>query len=245
MQSSDLIPEKHLIPSFILSGSILVNDRVITKPGTLIHKTDIVRIKEKIKKYVSRGAYKLIGAFDAFKDIDINEKVCLDLGASTGGFTQILLEKNAKHVYAVDVGYGQLAQKLANDKRVTVFDRTHIKDLHFSELHFPNEKYFVCMDLSFISLTAVFPYLSNLIQESNLEYWEGVSLIKPQFELPSRYLEKGIVRDRFIQLIAIRHVWREIKRQNPNFCFVALAESPIQGTDGNHEFLLRWKWKRS
>jgi 23S rRNA (cytidine1920-2'-O)/16S rRNA (cytidine1409-2'-O)-methyltransferase len=220
-----------------------VNDKVITKVGTLIFKTDQVRIRTKIKEYVSRGAYKLLGAFDSFPNLFVSNLVALDLGSSTGGFTQVLLEKEVKHVYAVDVGYGLLAQKIANDSRVSVIDRTHVKDLSPSQIEIRTSKIFVTMDLSFISLTQVFPYLGNLVkQDQNLKFF-GISLIKPQFELPPSYLVKGIVKERTDQLKAIRLVWRNIKKKNPEFVFEGIRESPIQGMDGNHEFLLKWSMK--
>lgn len=239
--NSELIKDKNLIKSLILSGSVLVNDQPVTKVGTLIWKTDFVRIRERIKKYVSRGAYKLLGAFDSFPDLTVENLVGIDLGSSTGGFTQILLEKGSTHVYAVDVGYGQLAQKIANNPKVTVLDRTHVKDLAFDQISIRTTKIFITMDLSFISLTQIFPYISIFASaDKNIEFF-GVSLVKPQFELPASYLDKGIVRNRRHQLEAIRIVWRKIKKQNPEFIFQGLAESPIQGADGNHEFLLRWK----
>ncbi len=238
---SGLIKEKSHIASYILSGSILVNDRTITKVGFLIQESDQVRIRKKIKEYVSRGAYKLLGAFDSFHNLSVADIVCLDIGASTGGFTQVLLEKGAKHVYAIDVGYGQLAQKLANDLRVTVIDRTHIKDLKTECIEMRTDALFFCMDLSFISLTQVFPCISRLYDDLLVEEVFGVALIKPQFEVPPNLLEKGIVRNRIIQLGTIRKVWRSVKKIDPRFKFTNLAESPIQGADGNHEFLLKWK----
>ena len=224
-----------------MSGSVLVNDRAITKAGTLIQLTDQVRIRKRIKEYVSRGAYKLLGAFDSFDDLNVQDVVCFDLGASTGGFTQVLLEKGALHVYAVDVGYGLLAQKIANDKKVTVLDRTHVKELNLKNLENLTKRIFFSMDLSFISLTQIFPQISNLAAENPSNEFFGISLIKPQFELPASSLEKGIVKNRKFQLTAVRNVWRAIKKTNPRFVFDGLAESPIQGADGNHEFLLKWR----
>lgn len=237
---SELVNDKTQIKSLILSGSVLVNDRPITKAGSLIYKTDSVRLREKIKKFVSRGAYKLLGAFDAFSELSVFDLVCLDLGASTGGFTQVLLEKGAKHVYAVDVGYGLLAQRIANDPRVTVLDRTHIKDLKAELFPLKTSSVFVSMDLSFISLTKVFPFIANLSKELNVDRLFGISLVKPQFEVATSKLVRGIVEDRLDQIRTLRQVWREIKKNNPNFHFSKLAESPITGADGNHEFLLKW-----
>lgn len=229
--------------SLVLSGSVLVNDKVTTKVGTLLKSSDLVRTKEVIKTYVSRGAYKLLGAFSKFPASTVLGKICVDLGASTGGFTQVLLEKDAKHVFAVDFGYGQMAQKIANDPKVTVLDRMHVKELSWNKISNDTNEYFFTMDLSFISLTEVFPSLSKLIRNSPPKSWEGISLLKPQFELPARYLVKGVVQNQKIYGPCIRSVWRSIRQKDPSFCLKGLAESPIQGADGNREFLLFWEFK--
>lgn len=231
--------------SLILSGSVLVNDVVVSKVGTNISSKDIVRTKEKIKTYVSRGAYKLLGAFDSFPNANIQNKTCIDLGASTGGFCQVLLEKGASRVIAVDVGYGQLAQKIANDPRVTVFDRTHLKDLRMSQLEPLTKETWITMDLSFISLVPVFQSLVSLFQTKPEIVWQGISLFKPQFEVHPSKLEKGVLKDSHHIGYTIRSVWRKIKNLDPKLKFLGLAESPIQGADGNREFLIRWEWKGS
>lgn len=243
LKNSDLVQNKSHIQSLILSGSVLVNDIPITKVGTTIRLTDIVRIREKIKTYVSRGAFKLEGAFLSFPDLNVDNCVCIDLGASTGGFTQVLLERNARHVYAVDVGYGQLAQRIANDPRVTVLDRTHVNEIDWNQIKFRSSQMFVCMDLSFISLIKIFPSITRLFALDSSIEWQGISLIKPQFELDASFLDRGIVKDRKKQLESIRNVWRNIKKQDPKFKFKGLVESPIQGADGNFEFLLYWKYE--
>ncbi|TGN20391.1 TlyA family RNA methyltransferase [Leptospira idonii] len=231
--------EKHAL-SLILSGSVLINDTPIFKPGTLVKPNDKIRLREVIKQYVSRGAWKLLGAFSSFPDLSVKDKLCFDFGASTGGFTQVLLEKGASRIFAIDVGYGLLSQRIANDPKVTVLDRTHIKDLNWDLL--PRESsVFICMDLSFISLSSVFPTITRLANESCETAWEGVSLVKPQFELDSNFLVKGIVTDPKLLGRSIISVWRKIRKQDPTFRCLGLAESPIQGADGNREFLLRWK----
>lgn len=229
--------------SLILSGSVLINDVVISKVGTLISPKDIVRTKEKIKTYVSRGAYKLLGAFDSFSSANVQNKTCIDLGSSTGGFCQVLLEKGASRVIAVDVGYGQLAQKIANDPKVTVFDRTHLKDLTVSQLEPLTEETWITMDLSFISLVPVFGSLISLFQSSSHIVWQGISLFKPQFEVHPSKLEKGVLRDSHHIGYTIRSIWRKIRNLDSRIKFLGLAESPIQGADGNREFLIRWEWK--
>ncbi|TGL86523.1 TlyA family RNA methyltransferase [Leptospira congkakensis] len=232
-----------LAQSLILSGSVLVNDVVISKVGTNISVKDNVRTKEKIKTYVSRGAYKLLGAFDSFPKTNVQNKTCIDLGSSTGGFCQVLLEKGASRVIAVDVGYGQLAQKIANDPKVTVFDRTHLKDLTLPQLEPLTEETWITMDLSFISLVPVFASLVSLFQSSPKTIWQGISLFKPQFEVHPSKLEKGVLKDSHHISYTIRTVWRKIKNLDSKLKFLGLAESPIQGADGNREFLIRWEWK--
>lgn len=230
-----------LAQSLILSGSVLVNDIIISKVGTLITAKDKVRIKEKIKTYVSRGAYKLLGAFDTWKGIQVEGKTCIDLGASTGGFCQVLLEKGALRVIAVDVGYGQLAQKIANDPRVFVFDRTHLKELPLLPLGALTKDSWITMDLSFISLIPVFGFLLPFFQKYPEIHWRGITLLKPQFEVHPSKLEKGVLIDSHSIGYTIRSVWKKIKNIDPKIRFLGLAESPIQGTDGNREFLIRWE----
>ncbi|MCW7465366.1 TlyA family RNA methyltransferase [Leptospira levettii] len=237
------VTDLKLAQSLILSGSVLVNDTVISKVGTLISLKDKVRTKEKIKSYVSRGAYKLLGAFEHWKDIRINGNTCIDLGASTGGFCQVLLEKGASKLFAVDVGYGQLAQKIANDPRVTVFDRTHLKELPLLPLEPITNETWITMDLSFISLVPVFSFLHSLFVKYPETHWKGITLFKPQFEVHPSKLEKGVLIDSQLIGYAIRNVWHKIKQADPKIRFVGLMESPIQGADGNREFLIRWERK--
>lgn len=232
-----------LAQSLVLSGSVLINDVVISKVGTLVSPKDKVRTKEKIKTYVSRGAYKLLGAFDHWKGIQIEGKTCFDLGASTGGFSQVLLENGASKVFAIDVGYGQMAQKIANDPKVVVYDRTHLKELPTLPLEPLTKETWITMDLSFISLIPVFGYLLPLFQKFSNIHWFGITLLKPQFEVHPSKLEKGILKDSHEIGYTIRAVWRKIKKADPQIRFKGLKESPIQGADGNREFLIFWERK--
>ncbi|EOQ89361.1 ribosomal RNA large subunit methyltransferase J-like protein [Leptospira yanagawae serovar Saopaulo str. Sao Paulo = ATCC 700523] len=227
--------------SLILSGSVLINDVIVSKVGSLVSIKDKVRTKEKIKTYVSRGAYKLLGAFENWKKIQIDGKTCIDLGASTGGFCQVLLEKGASKVFAVDVGYGQLAQKIANDPKVVVFDRTHLKELPTLPLEPLSDETWITMDLSFISLVPVFGYLLPLFQKFPNVTWKGITLLKPQFEVHPSKLEKGILKNSHDIGYTLRSVWRNIKSVNPNVRLKGIKESPIQGADGNREFLIYWE----
>lgn len=158
--------------SLILSGSVLVNEQKITKVGFKFSKDSEIRILNIIPEYVSRGVYKLLKAFEVFP-LQVDGKLCIDLGASTGGFTQVLLEKGAWKVFACDVGYGQLAEKLRNHSSVIVKDRFHLKNLSSLEIEWENNRFqtphpesiVIVMDLSFISLRSVFPVIRKLREE--------------------------------------------------------------------------------
>lgn len=231
--------------SLILSGSVLIHDREERRAGIKISPTTPIRIRSRIKDYVSRGAYKLLGGLEAFPDFRIRDRVAFDLGASTGGFTQVLLEKGAKKVVAVDVGYGQLAGRLRNDPRVIVLDRFHIKDLTWDKVHglVPDqEHYLFTMDLSFISLKSIFPILAGLSGENPKAILEGIALVKPQFEIQeSEVLEKGILKDRRKALCILSDVCRFLKKQT-KAKLLGIADSPITGMDGNREFLIHFAW---
>ncbi|TGL60813.1 TlyA family RNA methyltransferase [Leptospira sarikeiensis] len=233
--------------SLILSGSVLVNDRISDKVGVLVNESSEVRIREIIPKYVSRGAYKLKEAFKKW-NISLQGKLCLDWGASTGGFTQVLLEEGAEFVFAFDVGYGQMASKIAMDPKVSVRDRFHIRDTSWALLSsmwrektdrkFPNEMFLV-MDLSFISLRVVLPTVSELKKENPTIDWKIVSLFKPQFETEARYLEKGVLKDPWIRWKTIRSFLIFLKNEI-GAKEIRLEESPITGRDGNREILVYW-----
>jgi len=171
--------------ALIRAGKILVNDMVVDKPGTRIKAGALLRMKGAPLKYVGRGGFKLEGALDHFA-VDPTGRVCADLGASTGGFTDCLLQRGATRVFAVDVGYGQLAWKLQQDPRVVVMDRTNVR--HLDAL--PEVPQLVVGDLSFISLTLVLPAVQRIAPGA-----EAVLLIKPQFEVGRGGVKGGKVRD--------------------------------------------------
>ncbi|MEM7181674.1 MAG: TlyA family RNA methyltransferase [Spirochaetota bacterium] len=226
--------------SLILSGSVLVNEQKITKSGTLVPQNSVLRILNKIPQRVSRGAYKLEAAITHFK-ISVKDKVCLDIGASTGGFTEILVEQLAAKVYAFDVGYGQLAQRLRNHPAVSVRDKFHIKKLTRADLfesHDPQELYFV-MDLSFISLLAVYPTLIALKQQMPTTEFFILSLIKPQFECDTKDLDKGIVQDGRVHWRVLKKIASYVKQQS-NTRLHGFCHSPIKGMHGNREFFIYW-----
>ncbi|MBC2856081.1 MAG: TlyA family RNA methyltransferase [Cetobacterium sp.] len=216
----------------IMAGNVIVNEKKIDKAGTLI-KTDeepVIRVKGDNCKYVSRGGLKLEKALTAF-NMDFTDKVVLDIGASTGGFTDCALQNGAKFVYSVDVGTNQLDWKLRNDPRVKSLENKHIKDLTSEDLD--NSKIdIMVMDVSFISITKVFEHLKKFFNEDT----KLMALIKPQFEVGKENIEKGgIVRDSKKHLMAIEMVVESAKQHNLQL--KALDFSPITGTKGNVEYI--------
>lgn len=215
--------------------------------GALFPESVEIRIREIIPKYVSRGAYKLKEAFKKW-NISVKGKLCVDWGASTGGFTQVLLEEGADLVFAFDVGYGQMASKIAMDPKVSVRDRFHIRDTSWEllsslwfekkEIKFPDE-IFLVMDLSFISLRTVLPVLSELKNKNSNIRWNIVSLFKPQFETEPRNLDRGVLRDPWIRWKTIRSFLRFLKNEVKGKR-IGLENSPITGRDGNREILVYW-----
>ncbi|XP_027775407.1 uncharacterized protein LOC107031370 isoform X2 [Solanum pennellii] len=200
------------IQSWILQGKVLVDGRVVTKAGTQIPDKAVVEIMAEIPKYVCRGGHKLEAAIENL-GIDVAGKVALDSGLSTGGFTDCLLQYGASFVYGVDVGYGQVADKIRRDERVSVIERTNLR--YLSEL--PQKVDLVTLDLSFISILLVMPAVVNLMKEEATL----VTLIKPQFEA-----RRSQVIERIINGV-----------QNHGFQCKGWIESPLKGAEGNKEFL--------
>ncbi len=224
----------------LMSGQVKINDQVITKAGTLIKQDKEIHIEVKTLPYVSRGGFKLEKAVREF-DIEVKDKICLDIGASTGGFTDFLLQNNAVGVYAVDVGYGQLAWKLRRDPKVVVIERVNIKTASAEDIYTDinpenKEQYaqFACVDVSFISVTSI---LGNIKSLMNLENQELVILIKPQFEAGREQVPKsGVIRDKKIHFDVIKKV-ADYAREIGYFP-VNLTFSPIKGPAGNIEYLI-------
>lgn len=216
----------------IMAGIVIVNDKKIDKAGTLI-KTEPepdIRIKGEKLKYVSRGGLKLEKAINKFA-INCDSKVVLDVGASTGGFTDCALQNGAKFVYSVDVGTNQLDWSLRNNEKVKSMENTHIKDLKLEDLD--NEKVdLIVMDVSFISLTKIFIYLKNFLKEDA----KMMALIKPQFEVGRENIEKGgLVKDFTKHKMAINNV---VESANENGFFLKNIDiSPIKGAKGNIEYI--------
>ena len=218
----------------IMAGDVKVNGYIITKAGYLIEHKENTIYEIKSMPFVSRGGFKLKKALDTFP-VKIEGRVCFDAGASTGGFTDCLLQNNAKFVYAVDVGYGQLDWKIRSDKRVKAIERTNLKICDFSDIYAEEEPVadLLVSDLSFISLTKVLGNLKNLL---NPEFHEMLCLIKPQFEAGKDKVEKGgVVRNKFTHEEVIDNVLNFAS--SIGYGIKGLTYSSIKGPSGNIEYL--------
>jgi 23S rRNA (cytidine1920-2'-O)/16S rRNA (cytidine1409-2'-O)-methyltransferase len=213
----------------ILAAEVLVNEQPLTKAGALVEQTAEIRLKT-LSPYVSRGGFKLEKALRQFH-VDVQDKVALDVGASTGGFTHCLLAHGARQVYAVDVGYGQLDWKLRNDPRVIVFEKRNIRYLEVTDL--PSAADMATIDVSFISLRLVLPRVKILLRPRG----QIIALIKPQFEVGKDKVGKGgVIRSHEEHLRVIQ----EIKEAAAvlGFTMQEVTESPLHGAKGNKEFLI-------
>lgn len=219
----------------ILAGHVKINDEYITKAGFQINPAKEYDIQVKSMPFVSRGGFKLKKALDTFP-VKVEKRICFDAGASTGGFTDCLLQNGAQFVYAADVGYGQLDWKIRSDKRVKTIERTNLKICSFDEIYDENEPVadLLVSDLSFISLTKV---LENLKKLLNPEFHEMVCLIKPQFEAGKEKVEKGgVVRDKKVHAEVIENVINFAK--SLDYKINGLTFSSIKGPSGNIEYLI-------
>ena len=233
----NLVESKSKAQAMIMAGQIYVEGSQINKSGFNIRIDAFIEVKSLGPEWVSRGAIKLIKAIETY-NIEINNKICLDLGSSTGGFTDVLINKNAQKVYAVDVGTNQLHEKLKKNNKVISLEQTNARYLN-KELFNELIEILVC-DVSFISLKKVIaPNLKFLNNESII-----VALIKPQFEAKKHELKKGIVRDIEVHERVCHEIkeWFEIECK----CHVdGIIKSPIKGPKGNIEFLLIGKYQKN
>ncbi|MCL2838577.1 MAG: TlyA family RNA methyltransferase [Oscillospiraceae bacterium] len=214
----------------IMAGEVYINDQKADKAGQLVTGDEQIEVRSKSQKYVSRGGLKLEKALNVF-DIDLNDKICMDIGASTGGFTDCMLKNGARQVFAVDVGYGQLAWSLRSDSRVINMERTNIR--HVTPDQIGETIDFASIDVSFISLKLVLPVVFELLAETG----QAVCLIKPQFEAgPENVGKKGVVRDKKVHKDVINNVILFTK--SAGFDILGLNFSPIRGPEGNIEYLL-------
>lgn len=219
----------------ILAGHVKINDEYITKSGFQISPEKDYEIVVKSMPYVSRGGFKLKKALDTFP-VEVQDRICFDAGASTGGFTDCLLQHGAKFVYSVDVGYGQLDWKIRSDNRVKVVEKTNLKICEFSDIYsdgdiIPN---LLVSDLSFISLTKVLENLKKLLHS---DFHEMICLIKPQFEAGKDKVEKGgVVRNKDVHTDVIKNVVDFAI--SLGYSIKGLTYSSIKGPSGNIEYLL-------
>ncbi|MFM6282965.1 MAG: TlyA family RNA methyltransferase, partial [Dolichospermum sp.] len=219
-----LSPSRQQAQRLIQAGEVTVNQQIIDKVGTEVDITSQIQVKER-PLFVSRGGEKLAKALAQFA-ISVSERICLDGGISTGGFTDCLLKSGAKQVYGIDVGYGQVDWKIRNDQRVILRERTNLRQLQPQELYTENAIFpdLVVVDVSFISLTKILPAVWGLTQPSR----EAVLLVKPQFEVgKSRIGKKGVVRDSDDQADAIFQVMQ--KALELGWKYKGLTYSPITG----------------
>lgn len=239
-----LVPSRERARALILAGKVLVDGQVVTKAGHAFDpETAEVALKEADHPYVSRGALKLIKGLEAF-GISPEGKVALDIGASTGGFTDVLLRRGARRVYAIDVGYGQLAWSLRQDERVVVLERQNVREMDLALVPEPAD--LAVIDVSFISLTLVLPRIVELLRPGMASEAAAsgepvvkpiVALVKPQFEVGRENVGKGgVVRDPAARLAAVEKV-RSWAGEH-GLTAGEFVESPITGPAGNVEYLL-------
>ena len=219
----------------ILAGNVMIGTEVVTKAGYQVDPTKEYDFKVKSMPFVSRGGFKLKKALECF-DVVINDRICFDAGASTGGFTDCLLQNGAKFVYAVDVGYGQLDWKIRSSKHVKTIEKTNLKICKFEDIYGEEEPVadLLVSDLSFISLEKVLPNLKTLMKSDGHEM---ICLIKPQFEAGKDLVEKGgVVRDKNTHIMVIKNVLNCIK--SLDYSIKGLTFSSIKGPAGNIEYLV-------
>jgi 23S rRNA (cytidine1920-2'-O)/16S rRNA (cytidine1409-2'-O)-methyltransferase len=231
-----LLVEKGIIQSreraraFIMAGKVMVKGQTIDKPGTKVEIGDPLQVKGSDQPYVSRGGIKLEGALNTF-GIDATGMVVMDVGASTGGFTDCILQRGARRVYAVDVGYGKLAWKLRKDPRVINLERRNIRYLKKEEV--PEELDLILIDASFISIEKVLSHLLDFMKKGSIL----VSLIKPQFEVGKGEVGKGgVVKDPLLHQRVIDRISEFSRRLG--LSVLGLTESPLLGPKGNKEFFI-------
>lgn len=236
-----LLVEKSLAESrnqaqrMIMAGEVQVNGNTAIKPSEPVAEDAEISLKER-PPFISRGGEKLEAALQAFHLTELNGSICADIGASTGGFTDCLLQHGAAKVYAIDVGYGQLHWKLRNDPRVVVMERTNARELK----SLPEEVDMIVVDVSFISLHTIFPNIKNLMKREDVDL---VTLIKPQFEAGKKEAARGrgVIHDHAVHRQVLEHTVQSA--QDQGLFLHGLIPSPIKGPKGNIEFLAHFLLK--
>jgi len=231
----NLIDSREKAKRMIMAGLVFSDNLRMDKPGMKVDESIPLHVKETLR-YVGRGGYKLEKALATF-DTSISDKIIVDIGASTGGFTDCALQNNARLVYAIDVGYNQLAWKLRNDERVIVHERTNFRYVT-DELFTDGLPNYATIDVSFISLRLILPTLKNILAQNS----EIIALVKPQFEAEREQVgKKGVIRDRGVHLEVLNKVCSFAVEEG--FTILDGTFSPITGNEGNIEYLIHLAWK--
>ena len=229
MVSRRIVKSRNVAQQLIKEEKVFVNDRMISKPSFSVNDDDNIVIKGELPKYVGRGGLKLEKALSEF-NIDLSDKLCIDIGASTGGFTDCMLKNGARLVYAVDVGKDQLDERLRTDKRVISLENTDVREAAEKISDIAD---FISVDVSFISLKLVLPEVKTLLKQRG----QAVALIKPQFEVGKSGLGKhGIVKSDMLRSKAVNEI-KDFAEQI-GFAVSEIIQSPITGGDGNIEYLI-------
>ncbi len=216
--------------AMIMAGSVYLNGQKALKGGVNIKETDVIEVRGTVNPFVSRGGLKLDKAVRSF-GLDLNDCICMDIGASTGGFTDCMLTNGAKKVYSIDVGYGQLAWKLRCDERVVNLERTNFR--YVTREQVPDEVDFASVDVSFISLKLILPVMHTLLKNGG----RSVCLIKPQFEAGKENIgKKGVVRDKSVHENVVENITNFASENG--FKVIGVDFSPIKGPEGNIEYLM-------
>lgn len=223
-----LVSSRNEAQALLLAGKVFSSKGRVEKPGQLLAESELLEVKEKLP-FVSRGGLKLDPVLKQL-GVDPAGKICLDVGASTGGFTDCLLQRGAKKVYAIDVGYGQFHERLRKDPRVTLFEKTNFR--YFERGKIPEPVDLAVVDVSFISLTKILPKLRDFLKEES----EALVLVKPQFELGPKDVKKGVVRLEADRLRAVEAV--VAAAVSLGFRELGRAPSPVKGPKGNQECFL-------
>ena len=215
--------------ALIMAGIVFVNNQKSDKAGNTVKDDDLIEVRGETLKYVSRGGLKLEKAVSSF-NLDLNDCICADIGASTGGFTDCMLQNGAVKVYAIDVGYGQLAWKLRTDERVINLERTNFRYVTSEQI--PESLDFASVDVSFISLSIILPVMRNFLRDCG----RAVCLIKPQFEAGKENVgKKGVVRDKNVHIAVVEKI--TALALELGFSLLGLDFSPVKGPEGNIEYL--------
>ena len=216
--------------AMIMAGSVYINGQKALKGGVTVKETDVIEVKGAVNPFVSRGGLKLNKAVASF-GLELKNCICMDIGASTGGFTDCMLINGAEKVYAIDVGYGQLAWKLRCDERVVNLERTNFR--YVTREQVPDEIDFASVDVSFISLKLILPVMHTLLKNGG----RSVCLIKPQFEAGKENIgKKGVVRDKSVHASVVENI--TCFAAENGFKVIGVDFSPIKGPEGNIEYLM-------